>query len=70
MTIIRNGSFMINTKDNNHIYKGKDNNISMSRTYTIDFECNFFIHYYPFDIQQCNMNFFLPVFNYNSEKHS
>ena len=69
MTIIRNGSYNISPKEhihNNHFYSGKDNRISMSRTYTIDFECTFFIHFYPFDIQQCNMNFVLGVFFHNS----
>ena len=64
MTINRNGSFLISPNDelhNNRLYKGKDNQISISRVYSADFECKFAMQYYPFDIQQCNMNFILEV---------
>ena len=64
MMIIRNGSFRIspnNELHNNRLYKGKDNTISISRVYSADFECKFAMQYYPFDIQQCNMNFILEV---------
>ena len=64
MTIDRNGSFQISPNyelHNNRLYKGKDNQISISRVYSADFECKFAMQYYPFDIQQCNMNFILEV---------
>ena len=64
MTINRNGSFRISPNHelhNNRLYKGKDNQISISRVYSADFECKFAMQYYPFDIQQCNMNFILEV---------
>ena len=64
MTISRNGSFRISPNyelHNNRLYQGKDNQISISRVYSADFECKFAMQYYPFDIQQCNMNFILEV---------
>ena len=64
MTITRNGSFRISPNSelhNNRLYQGKDNQISISRVYSADFECKFAMQYYPFDIQQCNMNFILEV---------
>ena len=64
MTINKNGSFGISPNyelHNNRLYKGKDNQISISRVYSADFECKFAMQYYPFDIQQCNMNFILEV---------
>ena len=68
MTVIRNGNFHISSNNqlhNNHLYMGKDNRISISRVYSADFECKFAMQYYPFDIQQCNMNFILEVmFNF------
>ena len=64
MAVIRNGSFQISPNSelhNNHLYKGKDNKISISRVYSADFECKFSMQFYPFDITQCNMNFILEV---------
>ena len=64
MTINKNGSFGISPNyelHNNRLYKGKDNQISISRVYSADFECKFAMQYYPFDVQQCNMNFILEV---------
>ena len=65
MTINRNGSFDISPNDylhNNHLYKGRDNQISISRVYSADFECKFAMQFYPLDIQECKMNFILEVF--------
>ena len=64
VTIIRSGSFSTTPKEsirNDHIYSGKDNSISITRTYNTDFDCDFQMEYFPFDIQQCNMNFILGV---------
>ena len=68
LTILRSGNFFISPKEelrNNHIYSGKDNRISMTRTYNTDFDYTFHMDSYPFDIQQCNMNFILGVLNKN-----
>ena len=64
MTIIRNGNFTKSPTDelyNNHLYNGNENDISISRMYRTDFECKFSMHYYPFDIQYCEMKFELEV---------
>ena len=64
MTITRNGGFTLtpnNELHNNRVYKGTENPISISRVYSADFECKFSMQFYPFDIQQCNMNFILEV---------
>ena len=64
MTIQRIGSFRSSPQENlhnNHLYDGSDNNLSISRAYSIDFKCTFAMHYYPFDIQICTMDFVLGV---------
>ena len=64
MTIKRNGGFKLTPNEelhNNRVYKGSENPISISRVYSADFECKFSMQFYPFDIQQCNMNFILEV---------
>jgi len=38
-------------------YKGEDNPIKFSRKYTIDFLCEYDMAWYPFDLQQCQLNF-------------
>ena len=66
MTIRRNGSFHLSPNEelhNNRMYTGSENQISISRVYSADFECKFSMQYYPFDIQQCYMNFILEVKN-------
>ena len=45
-----------------------DNFISISRNYTTDFECHYKMHYYPFDVQHCSMEFMLGVSMYNKLK--
>ena len=70
MTIVKNGSFDISPMENlynNHLYNGKDNSVSVSRKYTTDFECKYKMHYYPFDIQHCTMEFILGVHMANLE---
>ncbi len=64
LTVARTGNFTINPSQElytNHLYNGWDNNITMSRTYSVDFLCTFNMMYYPFDRQECNMTFVLPV---------
>ena len=64
MSIIRKGGFRKSPEVelyNNHLYNGDENDILISRMYTTDFECKFSMHYYPFDIQYCEMNFVLEV---------
>ena len=66
INVLRNGSFEISPMKklhNNHLYAGNDNYVSISRNYTTEYECKFSMHYYPFDIQQCNMKFITGVCN-------
>ena len=69
MTIRRNGSFHLSPNEelhNNRLYEGSENPISISRVYSADFECKFSMQFYPFDIQQCYMNFILEVHIFNT----
>ena len=64
MTVKRNGNFKLTPNEelhNNRVYKGSENPLSISRVYSADFECKFSMQFYPFDIQQCHMNFILEV---------
>ena len=42
--------------ENAHIYKGSENKLRLSRTYDVDFICNYNLFWYPFDTQNCRMN--------------
>ena len=64
MTILRGGSFRTSPQENlqnNHLYDGSDNYLSISRSYNIDYQCTYAMQYYPFDIQKCSMDFVLGV---------
>jgi hypothetical protein len=64
MTVDRRGSYKISPNHelyNNHIYSGKENMMIMSRVYNVEFLCEFYMEYYPFDSQQCHMTFILQV---------
>ena len=45
--------------DNTYIYEGKDNPITMSRTYDAKFLCKYDLREYPFDTQVCFMEFIM-----------
>ena len=64
MTILRKGSFRTSPQENlhnNHLYDGSENYLSISRSYSVDFQCGYAMHYYPFDIQKCTMDLVLGV---------
>ena len=46
---------------NDHIYKGEDNELILSQVYTTDFICDYDLRSYPFDYQKCRMNFIMQV---------
>ena len=46
---------------NNHLYSGDENEITISRVFATTFSCEFYLSYYPFDIQNCSMDFVLQV---------
>lgn len=43
------------------IYEGDLNPLVYTRTFSEQFECNFNLLYYPFDIQHCHMNLSVPL---------
>ena len=64
MTVLRNGSFKTRSSKslhNDHLYDGNHSHLSILSSYKIDFQCNYALNYYPFDIQKCNMDFALGV---------
>ena len=68
ITIERNGTADISPLadvQNNHIYKGSENELILSRVYTTNFICEFELVSYPFDVQKCSMIFVMQVKNYN-----
>ena len=40
-----------------YFYDGKDNPITFSRKYAVDFLCEYNLAWYPFDIQKCSLEF-------------
>ena len=48
---------------NTHLYNGRENYIKSSRVYSQSFICEFTMHFYPFDVQHCTMDFILRVSN-------
>ena len=59
MNIIRNGTFTysgIDDVDEKTIYKGSDNPLLYSRSYTKVFACDFKLALYPFDTQKCKID--------------
>ncbi len=66
LTVERAGKFTVNSNHDlhiNHLYSGSENNLTLSRIYSSDFLCTFDMTFYPFDTQECNMTFTLPVWN-------
>ena len=54
---IANKNFTYTAKDNMHIFKGSENALSLKREYTIEWNCEYAYHWYPFDSQVCRMEF-------------
>ena len=64
MYVTRNGNHTaspIEDVHNNHLYSGNENEITISRVFATTFSCEFYLSYYPFDIQNCSMDFVLQV---------
>ena len=54
---IPNENFTYTAEDNMHIFKGSENALSLKREYTIEWNCEYAYHWYPFDSQVCRMEF-------------
>ena len=52
---IANKNFTYTAEDNMHIFKGSENALSLKREYTIEWNCEYAYHWYPFDSQVCRM---------------
>ena len=64
ITIERNGAADISPLtdvQNNHMYKGSENELILERVYTTSFICEFELSSYPFDVQKCSMIFVMQV---------
>ena len=56
--IQRKGSLSLATVydlDNVFKFKGKENSLMMERVYDLDFQCDYYMAMYPFDIQKCTI---------------
>ena len=47
----------MSVKENIFYFKGSENILELSRTYRVDFLCNYDMALYPFDTQICSLNF-------------
>ena len=41
--------------DNEFSFEGSQNSLTMQRIYAIDFECEYYMAWYPFDLQKCTI---------------
>ena len=56
LKVVRNGSGSLSGLDkieNKYVFHGDENYIEYERFYAQDFECEYFLHWYPFDRQIC-----------------
>ena len=56
LKVIRNGSGQLSEPENTEnkfVYQGRENYIEYERFYSEQFECDYFLHWYPFDYQTC-----------------
>ena len=56
MNILPNKEFTYEHKNNTHLFSGSTNILSSIRSWTVEWTCNFALHWYPFDTQVCQMN--------------
>ena len=64
MYVTRHGNHSVSPIEevhNNHLYSGSENELTISRVFATTFSCEFYLSYYPFDIQNCSMDFVLQV---------
>ena len=64
ITIHKNGTPVISPLEelqNDHVYKGIENDLILSQVYTTSFTCEYDMAGYPFDNQKCSMIFTMQV---------
>ena len=64
ITVNRNGTPTVSSLEeiqNDHVYKGEENELILSQVYTTDFICEYNLRNYPFDVQKCSMIFLMQV---------
>ena len=64
ITVNRNGTPTVSSLkeiQNDHIYKGEENELILSQVYTTQFICEYDLRNYPFDVQKCSMIFIMQV---------
>ncbi len=64
MLVKKQGKFQISPTSQTwkrKLYKGAENDLVYSHTYSTDFHCEFLLNNYPFDTQECYMVFALPA---------
>ena len=54
---IPNDNFTYIAEDNMHIFKGSENALSLTKELNVEWICEYKYHWYPFDIQVCQMEF-------------
>ena len=57
--ILKEGEGKVNGNqdtENKYVFKGDDNFIEYNRFYSQEFECEFALHWYPFDTQNCHLD--------------
>ena len=55
--VIPNDDFSHEAKNNMHIFKGSENAMRMTLEPSVQWQCEFRYHWYPFDTQVCRMDF-------------
>ena len=55
--VIPNENFAFTYKDNVHLFKGSENQLTLTKQWTVGFICHYSMHWYPFDTQVCSMEF-------------
>ena len=56
--VIPNEDYNFIAMDNMHIFKGSENALSLTKENSIEWKCEYAYHWYPFDTQLCEMQFF------------
>ena len=64
LRVLRNGSGGLSSSEdteNKLIFRGGENWLQYQRFYSLQFHCNFYLHWYPFDYQTCYIDIKTPL---------